>query len=1049
MKCAVCFSILFFTISVFSADKPAMIYAPADLPADPIIKPNQPIPIERIMNAQPRQHPRRDDFIGERVEVGNTWFDYQSNGSVGKMIKVDPDGNVHVTWMDAADQEWEQRHQKYNCRMDGEWMGEDGFNVDDSERSGYGCLCLTNEDEPRAIVFCHILDGDGQLRSYAFLDFFPGWGAFIPTMMPGNTTYPQGVLSRDGIIHTVAWGYDEEVYMLYYAAGAINDAGEAIEFFDDEPIEIGETNINTYRIARSPNSERAAIIFPNTRFPGPDWMDFLAYQMNNDLFLVWTDDGENWNFDEPFNITRCIEPDPEREGDLAYGDTLLPYATFDLIFDADDNIHVVFGTRGFWQNPDGEGEPPVDRLSVDASFLFHWSEETDLITPVADGWFSQLDGDERPQPGAWKSNVSNPSLALDENGDLYCVFEYYPHGVHENGYCFADLMVTVSEDNGETWFYPTKIVETPAEQNDDPFSEIYPTVAERVDDFLHIFYEEDQAAGNFVQDEGVPVTLNSFFYHTVPIDEIQRDSIWLGPAFHFDEERLPEFYHELLISELTFNGEPAPDGWGISVYTEEGEQAGNCIWSRDGVRLLAIGDNPRTEEVEGFHRDESFEFRVFDPDAGEEYPADALFIEGREVWFDQAVSTINLNAYEVEEQMLELVQGWNMISLNVIPEGEDLRVWDEVSMERAVEEYIDQIDDENNHLVILIKGINGDFCVPEWDFWGIDAWEMDQGYLFKVSEDCAPVIPGRRIDPQTGIQLHIGWNIVPYFPNYELPFEWGWDVWAFESIHEHVIIVKDGQGHFYVEGIQWELPPCRPGQGYQILVDADCVLIYPEEMEERIAVKPENYLAPRHWQASNTGENMSLFLASIIGFEVEDGYEIGAFSMDGRLVGSGLIKNGRCGLAVWGDDVYSEETDGMKTGEKFILKVWDPNNRNECDLTVSAFRRGTGLVYEPNGLLTIDAAVNILTPNEFYLAEPYPNPFNSATRIEFGLPVRSEVVLAVYDAGGRMITELINGEFNAGCHKTTWTAANLPGGIYFLKITASGFSDVRKIVLIR
>ena len=265
MKRAVFISVLLLAASAFTVEKPAVIYAPPDLPANPIILTDQQIPADRIVNLQPRRHPRRDDFIGERFEVGNTWYDYQTNGSVGKMIEVDPDGNVHVTWMDAFDQEWRERHQKYNYSEDGEWLEEDGFSVDELERSGYGCLCLTNEDNPRAIVFCHAQDRDGQLRSYAFMDFAPGAGAFTGSVIPGLTAWPQGVMSLEGIVHTIAKGHEEEYDMLCYAVGAINDAGEAIEFFNDEPIEIGETNINAYRIARSPVSERAAIVYPNTR----------------------------------------------------------------------------------------------------------------------------------------------------------------------------------------------------------------------------------------------------------------------------------------------------------------------------------------------------------------------------------------------------------------------------------------------------------------------------------------------------------------------------------------------------------------------------------------------------------------------------------------------------------------------------------------------------------------------------------------------------------------------------------------------------------------
>ncbi len=524
--------------------------------ADRIFIPGDPINQTGYIEPGPvRDDPHRDDWIGERILTGDTWYDYQTNGSVGRMIAVDPDGGVHITWMDGygADMANSQRHMKYNYLMAGEnedWLNMDGEVINGGLRGGYGCIDLTTENEPRALAFYHNTINDLNW-SMCGVDWQLGIGAFenvqIPRYPDAAVMWPQGVMSPEGRIH-VAYNRLGDGRMMSYAQGALDRNGTPV--FGENPTQIAESHLNTYRIAVSRNSERAAITWMRSRVDNMEihdfaqWDGFLAYQMNNDLMLAWTDDGENWNFDDPLNITDNIPPDPRQEGSASYGDTLRAYATHDIIFDAEDNIHVVFDARLLLVEAIPEGNPPVDDLSVDRSYLFHWNEATEEITAAADGWFEQIIYDEndeplfRTTPGAWRSNVCNPSLAYGENGDLYCVFNYYPYGDYSvrnrnNG----DVAVTVSEDNGQTWYYPTMITETfsgPDVEDGEHFCESYPTVDEVANEFLHISYEMDTEPGTTIQDDDMPTSLCQWYYHTLNVDEVLRDSIWTGPPWHVD-----------------------------------------------------------------------------------------------------------------------------------------------------------------------------------------------------------------------------------------------------------------------------------------------------------------------------------------------------------------------------------------------------------------------------------------------------------------------------------------------------------------------------------
>jgi hypothetical protein len=89
-------------------------------------------------------------------------------------------------------------------------------------------------------------------------------------------------------------------------------------------------------------------------------------------------------------------------------------------------------------------------------------------------------------------------------------------------------------------------------------------------------------------------------------------------------------------------------------------------------------------------------------------------------------------------------------------------------------------------------------------------------------------------------------------------------------------------------------------------------------------------------------------------------------------------------------------------------------------------------------------------PKSVALLQNYPNPFNPATEIGFELPAATEVSLAVYDLTGRLVAQLISGEtLEAGSHTTHFDAAQLASGVYYYRLTAPGFTAVKKMALVR
>jgi hypothetical protein len=86
-------------------------------------------------------------------------------------------------------------------------------------------------------------------------------------------------------------------------------------------------------------------------------------------------------------------------------------------------------------------------------------------------------------------------------------------------------------------------------------------------------------------------------------------------------------------------------------------------------------------------------------------------------------------------------------------------------------------------------------------------------------------------------------------------------------------------------------------------------------------------------------------------------------------------------------------------------------------------------------------------PEAFRLKANYPNPFNPTTTISFDLAAPSVVTLTVYNELGQVVATLLNKEsLSAGESHVQFDASNLPSGIYFDRITASGQSSAASVV---
>ncbi len=130
---------------------------------------------------------------------------------------------------------------------------------------------------------------------------------------------------------------------------------------------------------------------------------------------------------------------------------------------------------------------------------------------------------------------------------------------------------------------------------------------------------------------------------------------------------------------------------------------------------------------------------------------------------------------------------------------------------------------------------------------------------------------------------------------------------------------------------------------------------------------------------------------------------------------------------------------------------FDHDTDLECELIIDHNGRGDRITIPVTVQVTlsVDDKLDTRIPRSFYLSEPYPNPFNSMTCIQFNLPVTIKTRLELYDIQGRWLKTLHTGLFAKGQHHTVLYADNLSTGVYLLKLSSASESAMRKVVLIR
>ena len=420
-------------------------------------------------------------------QMGDTWYDYQHNGSMGRQIEARTTAGegtvVHMGWMYLPGPVLDSREYNYNgYDVTNEGFGSRTGLQSDDEYAGYVGVASTSDN--RGIIGGHNNEPEDNLYDnhfywdYSSLASYFGANSQTPRALgsissPGNpdqeAIWPKfrwvEPVAADPILHVIAQesypdAGDPQAINYYRRVGTDTDPAA----YWDIPACFGIDTIHdlSHEVAAN-DAGRVALVW-TANLPcvaggpssaGDDCNPPRYNQWDNDVWYMISENyGAVGSFGAKTNLTQYAVNELEEDG-------YRPYTDLNVLMDADDGeLHIVWGAS-YW--------PTTAYSEGDAGYyqgrLFHWAENQPYERVVhAFDWFSP-----HCSPGAWNINANKLSVSQCR-GKHYVLFAQMndvPNGIgntETNGDCAdegnpgyprgsanGDLYVSVSADGGLTW----------------------------------------------------------------------------------------------------------------------------------------------------------------------------------------------------------------------------------------------------------------------------------------------------------------------------------------------------------------------------------------------------------------------------------------------------------------------------------------------------------------------------------------------------------------------------------------------------------------------
>ena len=521
--------------------------------------------------------------------TGDTYYDMQHNCSKGRNIAVDPDGGVHVSWMDGINSTLTQRRVKYNYfHIDSVtggdpstgWVcGYDGAQVDGCDRAGYTTIAVDDEHTVPTVAY-HDVQGTENPKANASFDGMYYASAYTtrcvfitPYIGPDPYYVPEDATFDCVAIWPVIAQIDTTVWMVttcsrsqdtipatgepcghrivYYRGFLKPDVTLLTTLSFEDPIEIENdqvditADITAWKNPAGDNKitmgyiRRDTIVEADTCYCREGGYSAASYDAAALMIRRSTDMGDTWSLPEYITepMVHIYSDYPETlyvgwslDSSVSPPETVQNYSPIytrpvdlNITYSPAGVLHAVWGELVLspyegWENICA-ASCSVGAYSME--IIYHWDEVRDVIDTVTwdPWWLFQPPSASRPTTQFRTSQYGpshEPQVTVDDDGNVFVFWEqrwseYWWATTGTllvdnalNSYPNSEIYCAVFDPDRGFWSDPLNISNTytPGCSAGVCLSEIEVTVADRVDDCVHISFIIDKDAGLFLLDEG-------------------------------------------------------------------------------------------------------------------------------------------------------------------------------------------------------------------------------------------------------------------------------------------------------------------------------------------------------------------------------------------------------------------------------------------------------------------------------------------------------------------------------------------------------------------
>lgn len=478
------------------------------------------------------------------VKVGSTYYDLQTNASIGRRVMLLPDGTVSVAWTTSEDDAYTKRGTGYNHFDGNNWLTvANPTKRLETVRIGWPSIGLNGSKE---WVMGHDAANGGFVLSK---------NASI-----GSTTWTSNsnVLAEFG--RRPIWGRVANSGDIFHAICSYSDSSAAGDPRAPKINGVFAPMVYSRSLDGGNTWDKQHILLPgydSSRITSGGG-DEYAIDVKDSVVVIVTGDHLKdvtlWKSTNNGNTFTKIIVDSFRYAPYSAKKLMLdtPFVcdgSVEVILDAQHNAHVFWGVSRIF---DEDTTDETYSFFPGTSLLGYWNEVSATTQFIAGG--AQFDRNKNNQldvsagntaalsngvvPAALKNQgissvarlgntslLHSPSAGIDGSGNIYCTFSFpLEQDLDANNVNLRDIMLVHSTDGGANWAAPQDVTQTIG------FEEEFGAIAKQVNGFVHLIFQMDQTAGtnlqnNSTSDNNHPTVVNDIMYAAIPVGKILDGSI--------------------------------------------------------------------------------------------------------------------------------------------------------------------------------------------------------------------------------------------------------------------------------------------------------------------------------------------------------------------------------------------------------------------------------------------------------------------------------------------------------------------------------------------